>query len=103
MVDITVDGPPIVAGEEDRTLVFDNLQLDWAAVPYTMKLELTRPDGTETEYDLAAVSGNVNAAKRVGVAGMFPVSGVYRFQLIGYSGATRKRIAESFEYHVKQG
>lgn len=103
MVDITVDGPPIVAGEVDRTLVFDNLQLDWASAGYTMKLELTDPSGSEEVYALATVSGDVYAAKKVGVEGMFPVSGVYRFQLAGYIGATRKRIGEGFEYHVKEG
>lgn len=100
---VTTDGPPIVAGEVDRTLIFADFGLDWAGAGYTLKLEVTRPDGTQTEYELAAVSGDVDSAKLVGVGGVFPVSGVYLFQLICYSGSTLKRQTELFEYHVKQG
>lgn len=100
--EVTVVGPPIVAGEVDCTLIFNDLALDWAAAGYTLKLEVTAPNGTETEYDLAAVSGDVYAAKLVGVGGMFPTHGIYTFKIIAYSGATRKRLTEDFSYQVQR-
>lgn len=102
--ELTTTGRPIVAGEVDRTLIFDDLELDWAGAGYTLKLEVTKPDfSTPTEYSLAAVSGDVYAAKLVGIENVFPVRGVYTLRIYAYNGATRKLITEYAPYPVERG
>lgn len=99
--ELTITGRPIVAGEVDRTLIFDDLELDWNAAGYTLKLEVVTPSGTATEYTLAVVSGDVYAAKLVGISGIFPVSGAYTLRIYAYTSSTRKLITEYAPYEVQ--
>lgn len=100
--ELTITGRPIVAGEVDRTLIFDDLELDWAAAGYTLKLEVTNPEGVPLEYSLAAVSGDVYAAKLVGIGGMFPSHGIYTLRIYAYTSSTRKLITEYAPYEVQR-
>lgn len=80
---------PIQAGEAGRDLYFTNLNIDWDAAGYTLKLELTHKDtGATGEYDLEAVPDMPEQAKVATTALMFPLHGTYRAQVVAYSGAT---------------
>jgi hypothetical protein len=79
---------PLQAGEADRIILYSNLLLDWAAVPYTLKLHVTKRGSEVTNtYDMEAVGGQPNQAKIITTTTMFPTEGPYRLQVVAYDGS----------------
>jgi len=100
-ITVTQTGRDLVINEVDRVITFSNLGLDWASAGYTLKLGVTPPSGTETEYDLAAVVGTATSAKKEGTTGMFTTAGNYQFKIYAYSSGTKKLITEYVDVPVR--
>jgi hypothetical protein len=80
----------IQAGEVGRLITTPNLGIDWAAVPYTLKLHIyTDAHVLVGTFSMtAAVPANVQSAQISTTAAMFPTAGSYLVQVVAYSGAT---------------
>lgn len=102
MATVRITGRPIVAGEVDRTITFEELRLEWSGAGYTLKMEVTDENGTATLYDLTAVAGtgNEEKAQKIGIGGIFPSAGTYILKVIAYSGGSQKLLASDLPIKV---
>lgn len=85
---ITRTGKPLVAGDDDVSITFDDIGLSWAAEGYDLYLQITDPDGTVAQHQLSAVVGDLYAAKLTSVSGLVEESGMYTFKLLAYDTGT---------------
>lgn len=97
---ITRSGKPLVAGDDDVSILFDDIGLDWAAEGYDLYVRITRPAGEVNEHSLTTVVGDAEAAQLASVSGVVPDSGVYKFKLLAYdSGTTTNPKILSVDYY----
>lgn len=98
---VVYTGRPIVAGEEDRSITFTEIGVDWAGEGYTLKLRVTDPDCVAVEYTLDAVVGETEQGKLSNINGVFVQSGIYTLKLICYVGTDSKLISEDYYLYVR--
>lgn len=97
---ITRTGKPLVAGDDDVSIVFDDIGLSWAAAGYDLYVRITDPNGNATEHQLDAVVGDLYAAELASVSGLVENSGLYTFKLLAYdSGTTTDPKILSVDYY----
>lgn len=98
---VTFTGRPLVANEDDRSITFTDLGLDWAGEGYTLALRVTDPDGTAVEHSLVAVVGTATSAKLSSVSGVFTQDGVYTLKVIAYSGTDPRLYSVDYYVYVR--
>lgn len=87
-LNITRTGKPLVAGDDDVSITFDDIGLSWAAEGYDLYVRITPPCGNASEHLLSAVIGDLYAAKLTSVSGLVENSGMYTFKLLAYDVGT---------------
>jgi hypothetical protein len=85
---ITRTGKPLVAGDDDVSITFDDIGLSWVAEGYDLYLQITNPCGTISQHQLSTVVGDLYAAKLASVSGLVENSGLYIFKLLAYDAGT---------------
>jgi len=103
---ITRSGKPLVAGDDDVSILFDDIGLSWAAAGYDLYVRITPPcdAGNPSEHLLSAVVGDLYAAELPSVSGLVESSGLYTFKLLAYDTGTTtdpKILSEDYYEYVR--